>query len=192
MSQDNSQGYYPGDATPEDIPNPDPSVMPGDQALPVKPHETTGFSDVPNFDGVPMDSPHKRAKKDSSAYDKTPSPTATEFQDGAPVGVERTRETGAVEYNAFTVTCVASAGTFYPGEPVMLLGDDTQRSRALISNTHESDTLLIGTLDQISAGQGFMLPPFNVFDPQVQGAIYACVPATGIQNIAVGVWIERN
>lgn len=101
------------------------------------------------------------------------------------------QETAARTYNAFTVTALPGAGTF-PGEYVQLLGNDVKRQRARLSNGHATDPVMIGPLDQVQSGSGFLLPAGQLFEPEVQGAIYACIPVGGTAPVPVGVWAEVN
>lgn len=111
--------------------------------------------------------------------------------DGTLTEVEEVQETAARSYNAFT-TAVLPSGASYAGDPVQLVGADPRRSRVLISNNSDTQSIMVGPLEMIQSGAGFMLPPYNVFDPQVQGPIYACVPGGGVSAVSVGVWVEVN
>lgn len=120
-----------------------------------------------------------------------------EFQDDAsPIAVRAVQERAADTFEGYTLFCPASPGSF-PGDMVRLFGRDSDRTRALISNTDCNNPILVGTQAQIGAGQGFTLPPGSVMEVKVQRGMYACVPASVVQTatllgISVGVYVERG
>jgi len=155
---------------------------------------TTGFGTAPNFDGGQM-TPDKRSRNEKVADARDARGVGFGDLDVPPDGSvsARTQETAARTFNAYTATCVASPSAgVYPGDPTLLVGADPQRQRLFISNGHATDPVIIGTLASVQTGQGFILPAGQRFDPQVQDAIYACVPASGTNNITLGVWIESD
>lgn len=198
VNDDPTRPFLPGDARPEDIPNPDPtpSVFPGDADIPATEHATSGFSDVANFGGPTAFHavPGKKSKDTSAmrAGTVTADPVVEEYNSGEATGLVQTRESGARDYNAFSVTLTVGVGGFYPGAPVMLLGDDSNRARVQVSNTHAADVILVGPLDQVNSGAGFAIPAGRIVELQVQGAIYACLPAAGVNPVLVGVLVEMN
>ncbi len=169
-------------------------LMPAANAptVPHAPHETTSFGHGSNFGMV---APHEKIRKDTSGMtgvhpdaDEDNVPVAN---DGVVSYVEATQETAARTYNAYTTTVLPGPGS-YPGDPVLLVGDDPQRQKVTITNGSTSDAILLGPLNQIAAGAGFLLPAGQKHEPEVQSGIYACTLATGTLAVAIGVWVERN
>jgi archaeosine-15-forming tRNA-guanine transglycosylase len=163
--------------------------------------EVPALTDASEFRDIPLEGSVKSTDFQADSFE---TPTTKHDQlvarteaivstDGQVVGVTETQETAARTYNAFTTYAIAGADGTYAGDPVLLVGDDSRRARVLISNGHAEQSIVVGPLSSIQAGVGFVLPPFNTFDPQVQGAIYACVPAqVAAQNVPIGVWVEVN
>lgn len=102
---------------------------------------------------------------------------------------ENVSEMGARRYSAFTSTLVVGTEG-YAGAPYLLLGEDRSRIRAVLSNVNISESFVVGPLDQVSNGSGFLVPPNTVFETTVTEPVYACIPPAGAVNLAVGVWAE--
>lgn len=186
--KDGDPADYTADLSPTE-----PSRMPAANAVqPSTDHATTSFGDAANH---LMREP-KKSHKDTGAM-REPVDGDEEVlvaNDGAVHAEVRTQETAARTYNAFTVNlnpASTTPGSIYPGDPVMLVGDDPSRQKVVITNASEV-AILLGPLNVISSGAGFTLPAGQKHDPEVQGAIYACIPSGGVASALVGVWVERN
>lgn len=103
--------------------------------------------------------------------------------------VANVSDQGARRYGAFTVN-LAVGENGYPGSAVLLLGADRSRVRTVISNAMIDETYVVGPLDQVGTGSGFLVPPNTTFETTVTEPLYACIPATGTVPVAVGVWAE--
>lgn len=103
---------------------------------------------------------------------------------------ELSQELAARRYSAFSVFTPASTVAAWAGQPVLLLGEDLTRTRALLTNGHATASVVIGPLDQVSTGNGFLLIPGVAFETKVTDPIYACIPVGGADPITVGVWAE--
>lgn len=151
---------------------------------------------MPLFSGLANDSgkvPSKRMNK-SLAPPEPEADSVAVINGGEIEYVEQTQETGSRIYTAFTVNLPQGAIAGQPGSAVRVLGNDHKRARVLISNG-SSVPIYFGPLDQVSVNSGFLLPAGQLFDPQVQGEIYACVPADAAPSAgfaAIGVWGESD
>lgn len=151
------------------------------------------FGSLYNPDG---DYPVKSARKDPfpTADETAPEPDSiANYQGGEVVYAERSAESGSVSYSSFSVALFPGVGP-YAGSAVRLVGTDPNRARVVLVNSSDVP-VYIGPLDQIAQGTGFILTPGATFDPQVQGAIFACLragaaPAEG--SAEVGVWVEAD
>lgn len=176
----------------ENYPNPD--VIPvGYQPteIPHTPHVSTDFGHAANqaMQAPSKESRHKAVPPTPISYDVGYA-VEPEINAGSVAAVVNTQETAARVYNAFTTVVNPGSGA-YPGDPVLLLGDDPNRQKVSISVT--GAPVLVGPLHAVSAGAGFLLPAGGVlFEPEVQSEIYACIPVGGVASAQVGVWVERN
>lgn len=108
---------------------------------------------------------------------------------GAVTEYDDVQNVGARSYEAMSRFVPQGVGT-YPGQPVLLVGEDPSRLRLFISNP-SADPVLIGPLAQVQSGTGYLLAQ-GQFDPKVQGPIYASMPAGAEASVNVGLWIERG
>lgn len=142
-------------------------------------HHKADFSSVPNESlKRPVDS-QAIAVQERRFYANGPDAFST----------ENSIETGARRYGAFSVN-LAIGENGYPGSAVLLLGMDRARMRTVISNATIDQTYVVGPLDQVSNGGGFLVPPNTTFETTVTEPIYACIPPAGAVPVVVGVWAE--
>jgi hypothetical protein len=100
-----------------------------------------------------------------------------------------TSSDGARSYSSRSVYCAAGTAG-YAGPAVLLLGDDVTRNRIVLSNSHDTQAVLIGPLNQVANGAGFALLPGAYFESTVTDQLYAAVPIAGTDPVNVGVWAE--
>lgn len=142
-------------------------------------HATTDYSSVPN---ETLRHPREMTKVNTAER--------RVYADGPDaVSVANVSETGTRRYGAFSPTVFAGTGGF-AGAPVLLIGEDRSRVRTVLSNSHTTDSIMIGPLDAVSGGAGLALPPGVLFETLVTEPIYACVPVGGLEAVTVGVWSE--
>lgn len=104
------------------------------------------------------------------------------------ISVARVSDQGARRYSAFSkILMPGSSG--YPGEPVLLLGDDLSRTRIVITHGNTSYVIL-GPREQVSTGSGLFLPLNLLFESAVTQAIYAACPSDAVNPITLNVWAE--
>lgn len=140
---------------------------------------TTDFSSVPNES---MKAPREMTKVNESER-------RTYANGPDAISVANVSETGTRRYGSLSVN--AHPGTNgYAGAPVLLLGEDRSRVRAVLSNAHSLDSVRIGNLTDVVNGGGLSFPPGVLFETQTTEPIYACVPVDGENIIPVGVWAE--
>lgn len=170
----------PGDAWDE---APDPSTG----------HATTGYGSAPNFDSESV-MPDKRSRNERVEDARDARGIGFGAYDVSPDGEVnlRTQESAARTFNAYTTVCVAPSAVGYAGDPTLLVGHDPKRQRLFVQNTDPTNPVILGTLDTVQTGQGFYLMGGQRFDPQIQDALYAVVPAGGTANVSVSVWIESD
>lgn len=99
-----------------------------------------------------------------------------------------TSSDGARRYSAFTMTAPAGSSG-YPGEPVLLLGEDASRNRILISHG-DTSYIILGPREQVASGQGLFLSMGIVLETTVTEPIYVAVPVGAVNPIQVSVWAE--
>ena len=165
----------------------------GNEILEAARKRTTNVSDIDNDDlRLPMRD-RVRGLRNTSAMVATMAdvdPTELEYDDGEIVAVTRTEPVAARELNAFS-KYVPMGTTIVPGIPVLLVGQDYQRERTLLSSTLGG--VLVGKKADISVGEGFLLPPNVVIETKIQEEIYACIPAmTSPKDSQVSMWVERG
>lgn len=100
----------------------------------------------------------------------------------------RVSDAGARRYSSFVMVLPPGTGG-YPGEPVLLLGEDASRTRIVITHTDTSN-IVVGPREQVSSGGGLRLSMGMLFETTVQQAVYAATPNDAINPITVSVWAE--
>lgn len=139
--------------------------------------KSTEYSSVPNYGMGSIDRTERMASRRTFA------------DNNRVVDAEVVSEMGTRSYGDFTTTAHAGQNG-YAGAPALLLGTDRTRVRTVLSNSHATDPVLIGSLSNIQNGGGFSLPPGVLFETNTTEAIYATVPIGGTDSVSIGVWAE--
>lgn len=173
------------------------SSFPSDsEALPVK-EDASEYRDIDIATTVPpksteyglQDNYGLRAPLDARATGVSGRRT---YLNGPELDTATQEETRAARvYDAWTRVAIADAGSFV-GAPSIVVGNDPYRARLLITNTHATDTALIGPLGSVANGSGYSLLAGETLETIVQGEIYAAIPAAGSNNVELGIWVEKN
>lgn len=79
-----------------------------------------------------------------------------------------------------------------PGAPVVLLGYDRARTRALVRATKAD--VYIGTLQQLSGGLGYLVPTAAGDEIKTIEEVYALYSPSGSvdTDVRITVWLERS
>lgn len=76
--------------------------------------------------------------------------------------------------------------------PVMLVGEDVNRKKVVISvdTVSGANGIIIGKMSQVAAGSGFFVAGGTNFTTDAEEPIYAAKPAGDALPTMVGVWVE--
>ena len=105
---------------------------------------------------------------------------------------ERTKEVSSqqhsTQFKRYT-DYVSGADDFDFSKPFLIIGNDAERGRTIISCL--SGYLMIGSLDDVTTQQGYVLPANSALETQVQGQIWGAVSRGAQDGCAFTVWMER-
>jgi hypothetical protein len=160
----------------------------GDSILEAGTKRTTNVTDIDNDDlRIPMRD-RLRMRNTLAMVPNEESPVEIEEEDGETVATVRTENVSSREFNAFTKYIPAGTANA-PGQPVLLLGQDYGRDRALL--TTPIIGAMVGKKTDIAAGEGFYLPANVPIETKIKEEIYACAAINGAAT-QVSVWVERD
>lgn len=100
----------------------------------------------------------------------------------------RVSDAGARRYSSF-VMVIPPGSAGYPGDPVLLLGEDPSRTRIVISHG-DTSYIILGPREQVATGAGLRLSMDLLFETTAQQSVYAAAPADAVNAITVSVWAE--
>lgn len=136
------------------------------------PYVRTGFGSLPN--------PNFARPKDPRTPPDIASPVDVEFEDGQAYTVIRVREERAKSYSARTIDP-------NKGVPYLAAGQDDKRTVLTISAN--GGPVLVGTLSDVGAGQGYTIPTGQTLTTHLTDAIYVVSPDGAA---TIGLWTERD
>lgn len=145
---------------------------------------TTAIKHKADFSSVPNETMGKPQDRRALAVQER-----REYANGPDVeSVENTSDQGARRYSSFTVTLPAGSSG-YPGEPSLILGVDSSRTRIVISHG-DTSFIILGQREQVAVSAGLRLSAGLLFETTVQDAVYGVCPVGAVTPITVSVWAE--